>query len=112
MLAKNSSMLPTSHLSAIIVLLLVGNVSAAQGASPPERGGYNSLSLSRTIDGRSDLSDAGTPAFAYMDGYWDVRHQWHVWASDDELESFRSQANSHFHAWNHDRDGNFGWLKR
>lgn len=112
MTARIELRLPALVKCAAIAAVLAGAGSGAHGATVSTGGGFNSMNMSRMADGRSDLADAGTPAFSYKDGFWDVRHAWHAWASDDELQSYRQQASAHFHAWNHDRDENFGWLGR
>jgi hypothetical protein len=96
---------------AAIALVLAGTAGPTLGAGNPDRQGYHSLVMSRLADGRSDITDAGTPAFAYNDGFWDVRHQWHPWISDDEMQDFRKQGIVPIHAWNHDRDSDFGWQR-
>jgi len=94
-----------------IALVLAGAASTALGAEISDRPGYHTLNMSRLVDGRGDISDAGTPAFAYKDGFWDVRHQWHPWFSDDEMQNFRRQGVTQVHDWNHDRDADFGWQR-
>lgn len=97
-----------------VAMAVVLSAAASQsfGAAMSNNGGYNSLNMSRLADGRADIADAGTPAFAYNDGFWDVRHKWHPWFSDDEMLSFRRQSGSRLHAWDHDRTSDFGWLRR
>ena len=94
-----------------IALVLAAAAGPSLGAETSDRPGYHTLNMSRLADGRGDISDAGTPAFAYNDGFWDVRHQWHPWISDDEMQNFRKQGTVQIHAWNHDRDSDFGWLR-
>jgi hypothetical protein len=94
-----------------IALFLVATAGPSLGAETSDRPGYHTLNMSRLADGRGDISDAGTPAFAYKDGFWDVRHQWHPWISDDEMLNFRRQGVVPIHAWNHDRDADFGWQR-
>lgn len=94
---------------AAIALLLSAIAGPSLGAELSVRPGYHTLSMSRLADGRGDITDAGTPAFAYNDGFWDVRHQWHPWISDEEMQNFRALGGVKIHPWNHDRDSDFGW---
>lgn len=53
--------------------------------------------------------DFGNVAIAYQDGYWDSGRLWHRWSSNAEARAYRARYRSHYHGWNHDRDGTDGW---
>ena len=54
----------------------------------------------------------GDVAFGYNDGYWDHGHKWHAWKNHDDMQSYRSAQNTHFHDWKHTRDPDQGWTQQ
>lgn len=117
MIASGNSAMTDFFKGAVIALSLAGAVLAAQGAAASSMGGYNNMEMGPgERHGRGLAIDAswlasGSVAFGYADGFWDNNHAWHRWAGEEESNNFRARRGSNYHAWNHDRDSNFGWLR-
>lgn len=47
--------------------------------------------------------------FAYRDGYWDRRHNWHPWDDPDDWHWFRAHYPGRYYDWMHTRDPDLGW---
>jgi hypothetical protein len=53
----------------------------------------------------------GNIAFGYNDGYWDRSHSWHTWNTPAEATQYRTENQSHYYDYKHDRDGD-GWREK
>ena len=102
---------------AVIALSLAGAALTAQSATASGMGGYNNIEMGpgeRQGHGLAINASwlvSGSIAFGYADGFWDNGHAWHRWADDEESRNYRARRGSNYHAWNHDRNGDFGWLR-
>ena len=53
--------------------------------------------------------DAGNVAFAYTDGYWDRRHNFHKWRDAREAREYRARYSHNYKNSRHTREKNNGW---
>lgn len=100
----------TIIVKATAVALVLASATLASGCVTRDNDRYGYSGHHRHGSDNAQVSlEFGNIDYGYNDGYWDNRHQWHQWSSDNDRDSYRNYRGSHYSDWKHDRDGNDGW---
>jgi len=95
---------------AAAVVLAITGAAVTSGCVTRDHDRYGYSDHQRHDRGNSQISvEFGNIDYGYSDGYWDNRHEWHQWSSDNDRDSYRHYRGSHYSDWKHDHDGNDGW---
>jgi hypothetical protein len=89
--------------SLIKAVLIAGAFAGASLAIPSSASARDSFSV---------YVHSGDVAFAYRDGWWDSRHNFHRWRDRDEMRWYRRHHRHDYRDWDHDRDSDNGWHDR
>ena len=99
----------TILLKAAAVALAVAGAALTSGCVTRDHDRYGYSGHRHGTDNAQVSVEFGGIEYAYSDGYWDNRHQWHQWSNDNDRDSYRNYRGNHYSDWKHDRDGNDGW---